>query len=89
MAKVLTPEEIMALPDRQDNIIPVVIEKKVPFQIWDNGSIVKWASSDFAKEQYEDTLILRHYEWYTYGKTMRIWDGLPTFEEREATPWES
>jgi len=84
MARVLTADEVLQLPHRKAlKTVPVVIEEKVPFGSWNNGTILKWVGSDFAREFYHD--MKRHeergYTWYTYGKTARVWDTMPTAEE--------
>ena len=84
---VLTVAEINKLPTGEYESIPVVMEEKYPFQKWDGGSICKWVGSQFAVSQYRESLEEMPYEWYTYGKTMRFWSGMPTEEQRKGTAW--
>lgn len=85
---VLTVAEINKLPTSESESIPVVMEEKYPFQKWDGGSICKWVGSQFAVSQYRESLEDIPYEWYTYGKTMRFWSGMPTEEQRKGTAWD-
>ena len=84
---VLTVAEINKLPTGESESIPVVMEEKYPFQKWDGGSICKWVGSRFAVSQYRESLEEVPYEWYTYGKTMRFWSGMPTEEQKRGTAW--
>lgn len=85
---VLTVAEINKLPTGESESIPVVMEEKYPFQQWDGGSICKWVGSRFAVAQYRESLEDMPYEWYTYGKTMRFWSGMPTEEQKRGTAWD-
>lgn len=85
---VLTVEEVKRLPTGESESIPIVMEEKYPFQKWDGGSICKWVGSRFAVSQYRESLEEVPYEWYTYGKTMRFWSGMPTEEQRKGTAWD-
>jgi hypothetical protein len=85
---VLTVAEINKLPTGESESVPVVMEEKYPFQKWDGGSICKWVGSRFAVSQYRESLEDMPYEWYTYGKTMRFWSGMPTEQQRRGTAWD-
>ena len=85
MARVLTEAEVRKLPFRDKfKTVPVVMEEKVPVFTHDKGSILKWVGSNFAREQYLDSLRRLTKE---YGRTFRIWNGMPTEKEMVAAEW--
>lgn len=83
--RVLTLEEVMALPNGEETNAPVVREQKVPVETWDRGTVCQWCGARFVQETAEDN-------WYygveDYGKTWRVWTALPTKEQRNEVKWD-
>lgn len=83
--RVLTLEEVMALPNGEETNAPVVREQKVPVETWDRGTVCQWCGARFVQETSEDN-------WYygveDYGKTWRVWTALPTKEQRNEVKWD-
>ena len=82
--RVLTWDEMMALPHGKEDNACVVLEEKVPVNRWDLGSIWKWTGAAFVQERAEDHRI---YNRDSYGKVWRCWNTKPTKEQREGTKW--
>lgn len=83
--RVLTWDELMALPHGEETNAPVVIEEKYPVETWDKGTQCKWAGARFAQEMAQD-----HF-WHnqdTYNKIWRVWTALPSKKQRKAVKWE-
>lgn len=83
--RVLTYDELMALPHGEETNVPVVIEEKYPVETWDKGTQCKWVGARFAQEMAQD-----HF-WHnqdTYNKIWRVWTALPSKKQRKAVKWE-
>lgn len=73
--RVLTWDELMALPHGEETNVPVVSEVKYPIGTWDKGTICKWRGAEFLQELVQD------HHWYNrdgYNKIWRAWTALPT-----------
>ena len=83
--RVLTWDELMALPHGEETNVPVVSESKYPVWKWDQGTLCKWRGAEFLQE-----LVLDHafYNRESYNRIWRVWTALPTKEQREAVKWE-
>lgn len=83
--RVLTFDELMALPHGIETDVPVVMETKIPVGKWDKGSMCQWKPAMFVQEMVQD-----HW-WYNreqYGKIWRVWNARPTVAQREAVKWD-
>lgn len=82
--RVLTFDELMALPHGREDNACVVLEEKIPVDRWDGGTIWKWTGAAFVQERAEDHRI---YNRDSYGKVWRCWNTKPTKEQREGMKW--
>lgn len=80
--RVLTWDEVLKLPNGEEDEAPVVQEQKVPVGTWDNGTICQWRGARFVQEA--DSC---YYNCSNYGKTWRCWTAWPTEEKRKAVKW--
>ena len=80
--RVLTWDEVTALPNGEENEVAVVQEQKVPVGTFDNGSICQWRGARFVQERDH-----YYYNEETYGTTWRCWTALPTKKQRKAVKW--
>lgn len=80
--RVLTWDEVTALPNGEENEAAVVQELKVPIETWDKGTICKWCGARFVQERDH-----YYYNEETYGTTWRCWTALPTKKQRKAAKW--
>ena len=85
-ARVMTLEEIEALPDGDDDNAPVCVEQRYPLDRWDGGAHAKWVGARFVHEEYLSDN--RYYNRETYGITWRCWTGWPILAQREKVKWE-
>ena len=83
--RLLTRDEVMALPNGEETNAPVVMEQRVPIGTWDGGSICQWRGAAFVHETAEDYAF--YYNWDTYGQYWRCWSALPTVEQRKEVKW--
>ena len=81
-ARVLTYDEVMALPNGEETEAPVVMEQKVPVGEWDKGTLCQWRGARFVQERDH-----YYYNRDTYGKIWRCWTALPTKAQREGAEW--
>lgn len=83
-ARLLTFDELMALPHGIETDVPVIFEQKVPVGTWDRGTLCQWKPAGFLQEMVED------HTWYNreqYGRIWRCWSARPTVKQREETKW--
>lgn len=83
--RVLTYDELMALPHGIETDVPVVMETKTPVGKWDGGSMCQWKPAGFMQEMVQD------HRWYNrehYGEFWRVWNVRPTVAQREAVKWD-
>ena len=83
--RVLTYDELMALPHGIETDVPVVMETKTPVGKWDGGSMCQWKPAGFVQEMVQD------HRWYNrehYGEFWRVWNVRPTVAQREAVKWD-
>ena len=83
--RVLTWDEMMALPHGREDNACVVLEEKIPVNRWDGGTIWKWVGAAFVQERAMDHRI---YNNDSYGTVWRVWNTKPTKEQREAVNWD-
>lgn len=84
--RVLTWDELMALPHGEETNAPVVSEVKYPIGTWDKGTICKWRGAEFLQELVQD------HHWYnrdTYNKIWRCWTAFPSKKQRKAAKWDA
>ena len=84
-ARVLTFDEVMALPHGEEDNAPVVQETRVPVETWDGGAICQWRGARFVQEMHDGH---QYYNKDTYGRVWRCWTALPTIKQRKAVKWE-
>lgn len=83
--RVLTFDELMALPHMIEDNVPVVSEVKYPVGVWTKGTLCKWRGAEFLQELVQD------HKWYNrehYGKIWRVWTAIPSIEQRKAVKWD-
>lgn len=83
--RVLTFDELMALPHGIETDVPVVMETKTPVGKWDGRSMCQWKPAGFVQEMVQD------HRWYNrehYGEFWRVWNARPTVAQREAVKWD-
>ena len=83
--RVLTFDELMALPHMIEDNVPVVSEVKYPVGTWNKGTLCKWRGAEFLQEMVQD------HKWYNkehYGKIWRVWTALPSIKQRKAVKWD-
>lgn len=83
--RLLTIEEIMALPDDEVYTAPVCVETKYPVDKWDGGTYCKWLGARFVKEEYLGSNV--YYNADTYGAIWRAWTGWLSEEQRNKAGW--
>lgn len=85
--RVMTLEEVKALPEQAGNAVPVILEQRFPYGAWDGGSFCRWRGSDYVHEEYlvNDELFSED----NYNEVWRCWTYQPTGEQMEAVPWQS
>jgi hypothetical protein len=84
--RVLTYDELMALPHGEETNAPVVSEVKYPINTWDEGTLCKWRGAEFIQEFVQDHSL---YNRESYGKVWRCWTALPSKKQRKAAKWDA
>lgn len=82
--RVLTWDELMALPHGEETNAPVVSEVKYPINTWDEGTLCKWRGAEFIQEFVQDHSL---YNRESYGKVWRCWTALPSKKQRKEVKW--
>ena len=84
--RVMTFDELLALPHGIETDVPVVMETKTPVGKWDGGSMCQWKPAGFVQEMVQD------HRWYNrehYGEYWRVWNVRPTVAQRKAVKWDA
>lgn len=84
--RILTWDELMALPHGEETNAPVVSEVKYPINTWDEGTLCKWRGAEFIQEFVQDHSL---YNRESYGKVWRCWTALPSKKQRKAAKWDA
>ena len=76
--RVMTLEELEALPDGVEYNAPVCLEQKYPVTTWDGGTLCVWVSARFVMEE------------YIFGNIFfsGAWTDWPSSAQREAVKWD-